>query len=231
MSLSIYVHIAWHILVQMPYLVRNQFYAVASSSHMSNNKLKSTAHGIVQGMSSSLLVVHQYTHAWITLTLCIVLRKFDANSFEMSSLIIQHRCTCFCTHIPHKVLWIQYCQLLSSFIQSVFILTDYPCLPQDARQTIQLSRDACTKQTYFLRKLFMSCVCSNNILPQYQSLSQSLQDITAQEAKVTWLNNHRPSSNLDIFSFSHTSYQSRSWYSVFHSLYVLVMDVLLSVTA
>ena len=47
---------------QKPYLVRNQFNAVVSSSHMSNNKPNSTAHSIVQGMSNSLLVVvHQYT--------------------------------------------------------------------------------------------------------------------------------------------------------------------------
>ena len=43
-------------------LVTNQFYAVVSSSQMCNNKPNSIAHRIVQGMSSSLLVVvHQYT--------------------------------------------------------------------------------------------------------------------------------------------------------------------------
>ena len=47
---------------QKPYLVSNQFYAVASSSHISSSIPNSTAHSTVLGMSSNLLVVvHQYT--------------------------------------------------------------------------------------------------------------------------------------------------------------------------
>ena len=132
---------------------------------MSNNKLKSTAHSIVQGMSSSLLVVHQYTHAWITLTLCIVLRKFDANSFEMSSLILQHRCTCFCTHIPHKVLWIQYCQLLSSFIQSVFILTDYSCLLHERCMSDHSTIQRCLRKTNIFPQKAFHVMCVSQKYP------------------------------------------------------------------
>ena len=43
-------------------------------------------------------------------------------------------------------------------------------------------------------------MCSKNILPQYQSISQLVQAITAKETNVTGQNNHQPSST-DIFFF------------------------------
>ena len=145
---------------------------------MSNNKPNSTAHSIVQGMSSLLVVVHQYTEISYIHT-CMnninpmhCFEEVDPNSFEMSSLMLQHRCTLFSMHIPHYKLWIKYCLLLSSFIQSVFILTDYSCLPHG--------------------HLCVPIISHHNIRA-YQ------EDITAQEAKVIGQNNHRPSLNLDLF--------------------------------
>ena len=124
----------------------------------------------------------------------------------MSSLIHQHVCTCFFIHIPHYEFNIaSFCHLSSNQCSSSQII--HACHMKDTRQNIQLSRDA---RKYNSSERFPCCVCSKNILPQYQSLSQSVQDIKAQEANVTGQNDHQPSSNLDLFSFSHTSYQSRS---------------------
>ena len=143
------------------------------------------------------------------------------------SFIIYARASAYTFHTTYYELNIaSFCHLSSNQCSSSQII--HACHMKDTRQNIQLSRDA---RNHNSSERFPCRVCSKNILPQYQSLSQSVQDIKAQEANMTGQNDHQPSSNLDLFSFSHTSYQSRSWSFVSHGLYVLVMGVPLSVTA
>ena len=79
----------------------------------------------------------------------------------MFPLTLQHRCTCFCIQIPHTYYEFNiasFCRHSSNQCSSSQII--HACHMKDARQNIQLSRDACENKHNFSEKFH---VCSKKI--------------------------------------------------------------------
>ena len=158
--------------IKKRYLVRNQFYAVASSSHMSNNKPNSTAHSIAQGISSSLLIViHQYTEFIYIHTLfrgSLIQKALRCLPWSFSIDARSSACTFHTTYYEFNI--VSFCHLSSNQCSSSQII--HACHMKYACQTIQLSRGACAKKNIIPQRDF-------HVMCVFQKYSPTISDLIA----------------------------------------------------
>ena len=152
-------------------------------------------------------------------------------SFLMSFLILQDRCTCMLLH-THSTL-----HTMNLLLPASVIFHPISVHPHRLSMT--------AKWKMHVRPTIQRCLCKTNKLPQKDFHLMCVPKISSHNfrayhsyCRTSQLRRQRWHDKMIInqartwtFAFSHMSCQSRSWSSISHSLYVLVMSVPLSVTA